>query len=948
MPCGGGAPAAGAGLGTRVRRLSTFTRVIILTAFYFIGGLLGRESSFLNGEVSLVWPPSGIALAAILLFGYEFWPGVALGALLVATLTVTPLSFAMGTAVGSAVGAVVCTYLLQRFVQFRPSLERVRDVAGMVVLGSIMGTTVNAAFNAGSLCLGGELSWDKFADAWIVWWVPNAMANLVVAPAILSWGSDDRRRWSWPRILEASACGGLLVLATIVSFESWYGQGVQSYPLAYLPYPFLVWLALRFGQRGATTGTLLVASLAIHALLRDRGPFFMGPDHERESLLLVGTYISVLSISNMLLAAVSMEREAAEASVRKSERRYRGVVEDQTELIFRFTPDGTLTFVNEAFCRYYGKCRGELLGHSFLPLVPEDDREIVTFSFQRLRPQEPLAHYDYRAIMPEGQVRWQHCIVRAIFDEQGAISEYQAVSQDITERKAAEEALRQSEERVRTILNSMVDGVLSIDVQGIVESFNPGAERIFGLAPAEILGRNIRSLLQADAQAEFEACLNLHLKRAPAQAIEVKALRRDGASFPVDLALSEMFLGSRRLFIAVVRDISERKRLEEQFRQAQKMEAVGRLAAGIAHDFNNLMQAILGYCNLLLRRLAANNGTRENLEQIEKAAQRAAGLTGKLLSFSRKTVLQPKVLNLNSVVLDMSQLLRRVLSAQISVATDLDSALGHVKADPGELEQAILNLVVNARDAMPRGGKLTIRTANFEVEPNPRLLPTDPPPGRYVMLSIADTGCGMEPEVKAHLFEPFFTTKEQGKGTGLGLSMVYGMVKQSDGFIQVESEVDRGTTFNIYFPCMDAPIDPSAQPSEAPALPQPPPPAQGRKTILLVEDEDIVRAMLMEVLQESGYSVLEAPDGEAALALSRQHSGPLDLLVTDLVMPNMTGRELSEQIRTDRPELKFLFMSGYTNDEVMRGEIASAHAAFLQKPFQPDALLTKVREIFEA
>ncbi len=925
------------------KRLSTVTRVIILTAFYFVGGILGRESSFLGGEVSLVWPPSGIALAAILLFGYGFWPGVALGALLVALLTVTPLSFAVGTAIGSAAGAVVCTYLLQRFVQFRVTLERVRDVAGLVVLGSVMGTTVNAAFNVGGLCIGGDLPWEKFADEWIVWWVPNAMANLVVAPAILSWGSAEKWQWNLGRTLEALGCGGLLVLATFISFESWYGQGVQSYPLAYLPYPFLVWLALRFGQRGATTGTLLVASLAIHALLLDRGPFFMGVDRERESLLLIGTYISVLAISNMLLAAVSMEREAAENSVRDSERRYRGVVEDQTELIWRFRPDGSLTFVNEAYCRYYGETRSALLGQSFLPLMADDDRQVVLLSFETLSAQHPLRTFDFRVVMPDGRARWQNCTVRGIFDEDAKVVEYQGVAQDVTARKEAEEALRQSGERVRTILNSMVDGVLTFDEHGVVESFNPAAERIFGFASTEILGRRIQSLLPPEAQAAFAACFDLHLKHAGPRSIEVSALRRAGDSFPVDLAISEMYLGSRRLFIAVVRDISERRRLEEQFRQAQKMEAVGRLAAGIAHDFNNLMQAIIGYCNLLLRRLGDGDASRAGGVPIERAAERATGLTGKLLSFSRKQVLQPKVLSLNSVVQDIHKLLQRVISAEIRVVTELEPALGHVKVDPGEIEQAILNLVVNARDAMQSRGQLTIHTANVDTEQPQRLFGSDLPPGRYVMLSVADTGCGMTPDVKAHLFEPFFTTKEQGKGTGLGLSMVYGMVKQSNGYLDVESELGQGTVFRLYLPRFDEAVENAVAAGTAPL-----PPAKGGKTILLVEDEEIVRTMLMEVLLEEGHTVLEARDGQQAIEVAASYSGALDLLITDLVMPNLSGREVCERVQAARPGLRVLFMSGYTSDEVIRGQIAEAHAAFLQKPFRPEALLGKVHEILAA
>lgn len=923
----------------KASNLSLFTRILILIAFYVVGGVVGNAYTFMAGTVALVWPPFGIALAALLLFGYRFWPGVALGAAIFSIINEQFFGLGMlGTILGNTVGAVVCAYLLERFAQFDPRFERVRDVAGFVGLACLLGTTVNALFISVALSMEGGAEWPDLFDTVLAWWIPNAMAGLVVAPLILTWKNPRQEVWPWERILEGSICLAGLAAGTWVSFRSWYAYGIDSYPLAYLPYPFLVWGALRFGPGGAALGTFLVSGLAIHALLEGRGPFVMST--ERESLILIGSYISVLAVTNLLLAAVAAERRRAEDYLRKSEKRYRSVVEDQTDLIWRFLPDGTITFVNEAFCRFHGKSREEIIGSKYLPMLSDEDREIPLLFFESLPRENPVIGYDQKLGLPDGRILWQQCTTRRLMDNDGNTIEFQSVAQDVTTRKQSEEEARQAEQRLRAILNSMVDGVLVADGQGNVSSFNPAAERIFARHSRDVIGRPAKELFLDGDQRTFEQYIQRHVRNGRSKPLQMDVMKKGGELVPIEVAGSEVYLGGHPLLIVVVRDISERKRIEEQFRQSQKMEAVGRLAGGIAHDFNNLIQAIIGYSNLLLTRLGPEEAPRETVEQIEKSAERAAALTGQLLAFSRRQVLKPQVICLNSIVSDMTKLLHRLIGADIELVTEMEESLGYVMADPGQLEQVLLNLAINARDAMDGRGTLTIATRNLTVEERMDGFSSEFQPGEYVCLSIRDSGCGMPPEVKSHLFEPFFTTKGPGKGTGLGLSIVFGIVKQSSGEISVWSEPGKGSCFQIFLPRREAP--PKALLQETPTAIQ-----GGAETILLVEDGEIVRAMLVEVLQSQGYRVLEAMNGEEALDIASKHHRPIHLLITDLVMPKLGGRELADRLLLLRSNLRVLYMSGYSDDEVTRYGAIGTHAAFLQKPFRPELLLSKVRQVLD-
>ncbi len=920
----------------RAPGFSVTTRVVVLVAFYLVGGLLGNEAAFNSSNSPLVWPSAGIALGAILLFGSRYWPGVAMGAVLFSIVNgMHPLMVTLGTVLGSTIGALVCAYLLERFVKFDPRMERVRDVAGLVGFACLLGTTVNAAFNTVSRSFAGTVPWETLFSSMVEWWVPNAMAGLVVAPLILAWGTPSSIRWDSKLIVEAACCCVGLVGGTLVSFNSWYVYGIQSYPLAYLPYPFMVWASLRFGQRGATTSSVLVSALAIKALLEKRGPF-VAPS-EVDSLMLIGSYIGVVSVTNLLLAAAASERRLAERSLVASECRYRGVVEDQTELISRFKPDGTLTFVNQSYARFHQRRSEDLIGSNSLEALPEEDRQIPLSYFATLTPESPVIQYDHKVALSTGRVIWQQCTVRALFDEQGKTVEYQTVAADITRLKRTEEAIRDGEQRLRSILDGMVDGVLVVNADGMVSSCNPAAEALLGRRASRVIGRPIPELFGGTHFAAFNEYIQNRLTREDSRIVETLVERPDGATAPIDMAITEVPQEDGALQVIVMRDISERKRLEDQFRQAQKMDAVGRLAGGIAHDFNNLMQAIIGFTSLLLRRIKAEDPNRDTIQQIEQSAERAASLTRQLLAFSRKQVLQPKLLSLNAVVDDMHKLLLRLIGENIRLEKKITEPAGYVRADPGQISQVIMNLAINARDAMPQGGTLSIGTATVEIGVRPEGFLDDFRPGSYVVLHMIDTGCGMSDEVKAHLFEPFFTTKEVGKGTGLGLSIVYGALRQMGAQITVRSEPMQGTEFRIYFQRENAPEEVQEQ--------QPAPVLQGTtgQTLLLVEDEEVVRLLLVEVLKEEGFHVLDAGHGEEALRVAESHPGQIDLLVTDLTMPHMGGRELASKLLAQRSNLKVLFVSGYMETSLVSPGEAGCVTDFLQKPFRPDSLLEKVR-----
>jgi two-component system cell cycle sensor histidine kinase/response regulator CckA len=515
---------------------------------------------------------------------------------------------------------------------------------------------------------------------------------------------------------------------------------------------------------------------------------------------------------------------------------------------------------------------------------------------------------------------------------------------DITQRKEAEAVILESERKFRGIFDDSPIGIALIGLDCKYLTVNKVFSEALGYSPEELSTKTVLDITHPD-DAELDRGLALQMleQKIPGFVIEKRYLRKNGQVLWARRTTSVLRKkdGKIACVLAMVEDITERRAIEERLRQAQKMEAIGQLAGGVAHDFNNLLTVINGYAEILLVNEPQQSPTRNLLNEIREAGERAAALTSQLVAFSRKQVLQAKVVNLNDVIGNTRKIACRMIGEDIELLTEFDPGLGHVHVDPGQIDQIVMNFAVNARDAMPQGGRLTIATRNVDLDDDGCQLYPGIKPGKYVMMSISDTGCGMTPEVKAQIFEPFFTTKEIGKGTGLGLATVYRIVKQSDGYVVVDSQVGVGTTFKVFFPVA------SGRAISTPAHHDTVSTRRGNETVLLVEDEVSVRKLARLLLEMHGYVVLEASNGQEAIRTVETHQGPIHLLVADVVMPLMSGRQLVEFVRPHHQGLKVLFMSGYTDDAIVRHGVSEAAQTFLHKPFSLPSLAMKVREVLD-
>jgi PAS domain S-box-containing protein len=803
-------------LASGLRSTVTFVlRLGLLAAVYYTAARLGLRYASIGESVSLVWPPTGIAFAALTLFGARYWPGIALGALLANAATPVPLASAAGIALGNTLEALLAAHLMRRAGDV-PELENLRHVRALVLAAGPAGALVSALIGVTSLVAGGALSAGGAPEAIAVWWAGDLLGALVVAPVLFSWTRRPPVPDGARHILELTA----LCLGTVVVAELALGQLVRAsilrrvdYP--YLLFPFVILGALRFGVRGASLLSLTVSAVAVWHTVHGGGPFVAATSVG--TLFAIAIYLGTVAVTGLVLAAtVQRERGQATDALRQSEERLRLALDSARMGIWFWSVETNSLVWDERLRRLYGLAQGERVSsyEQFLDRVHPEDRAFVTDAVREALAGSGDLDYEFRIVLPDGSVRW--------IADQGQVG-------------------------------------------------------------------------------------------------------RDGAGRP-------------RYLTGVCMDITERRRTEEGLRQAHRMESVGRLAGGVAHEANNQMTVVLGAARLILARPDLPEVVRTDVEYIRRAADRTAAVTAQLLAFSRRQLLKPEVLDLNAVVSGWEPILHRVMGEDCRVTLLLGADCGRIKADPGQLEQVLLNLALNARDAMPHGGSLTIETSRTELTlAYGRLKPGVPiRPGLYAMLAVSDTGRGIEPATANHIFEPFFTTKEPGQGTGLGLSTVYGIVKQSEGYVWAYSEPGLGATFKVYLPLTD----------EAPRSreePAPEPPAVAGERILVVEDDARVREIARRALEDAGYRVLEAETGDQALECVARARDRIAMVLTDVVMPGMSGPELARRVGEVAPGTRVLLMSGYPDGEIGRRGLLAPEAGFIQKPFTPEALVRMVR-----
>ncbi len=669
---------------------------------------------------------------------------------------------------------------------------------------------------------------------------------------------------------------------------------------------------------------------------------FMGNPEE-----LPGLVVSVFALAAVFgLERIISEQRESTSRVRRSQRIMTLVMNTIPQRLFWKDRSYRYIGCNEVFAQDAGhESPEEIIGRNDFELAwkasahlyREDDIAVVERGVSKINYEEPQVRDD-------GTQLWLRTTKLPLRDESGEVIGVFGSYEDITERRATEDKVRDSEARYRTLVEQAADGIFVTDAEGNYLDANTAGCELLGYSRDELLAMNVRDVIATEPGVHDPP--QLEDLRAGIVVIRERHVRRkDGSVLPVEVSAKGLPDGRMQ---GIVRDISERKKAEqqrqelaEQLRQAQKMEVVGQLAGGVAHDFNNVLTSILGHGEIILRKASLAESVRRDVEEIKVAAERGAALTRQLLAFSRRQVLVPQIINLNEVLAGLEGMLRRLIGENIGLAIVPGRDLGLVRADPVQLEQVILNLAINARDAMPDGGQLAIETNNVELDDAFARTHVGFVPGAYVQLSVRDNGCGMDAETRRQAFEPFFTTKDAGRGTGLGLSMVYGIIQQSGGQVWLESEIDRGTVCIVYLPRTEETSGPAERKPTLVGSPR------GFETVLLVEDDHMVRGLASRILEDHGYTVLPASDPGEALKLMHRHGNSVSLLLTDVVLPQMSGRDLAERLRETWPATRVLYMSGYMHDTMYGQGMLESGVAFLKKPFGVESLLRMVREALD-
>jgi PAS domain S-box-containing protein len=870
--------------------------------------------------------------------------------------------FTFGTAVGNTVGALVCVFLIQAFVRSDFSLERTRDVTVYIVLACLLGTTVNAGFNVVGLAYSGNVNWDGIFLTILEWWVPNALAGLVVTPLIVAWSRPSSVPWTGRLVVESVLCGGGLVAGTLISFHSWFVYGIGNYPLAYLPFPFLVWGSLRFGQRGATAGTFVVSALSIHSLVQGRGPFVTPT--ERDSLMLIGSYIGILAVTNLFLAAATAERRRAEREVARSEKRFRAVVEDQADLICRFQPDGTLTFVNAAFCRFHGRTREELLGMQFMQSLSQDDAAIPLSSFHFLTAEQPVVCFDFRVVGVTGSAVWQQYTIRRLPAESADAVEFQAVIQDITERKRSEEALRASENNYRSLVAHIPDVVWSRSADGGFSYISNRIADILNYTPEELVlagGAFWSSLVHPEDAAQVQLAHQLLFARNRKLDIEYRVRRRHGDW----VWLHERAPGTR-LERGVVcadglfSDITKRKRTEEVLQQAKEEAEAANLAksqflANMSHELRTPLTAIIGFSEMLALKMFGDLNERQTTyaTNILNSGRHLLQLINDILDLSKveagRLELAPAPFSVAAAIRDVEVLVKSLAHKKnVAVAFDAPGVLPDLVADQGRFKQIMYNLLSNAIKFTREGGRVSARVTVQKDPPLQFEHELADTAEEWLQVDVSDTGIGIHPKDHQRIFGEFEQVDSsygrQQQGTGLGLALTKRLVELHGGRIGVESEgiEGGGSTFTFVVPLRreQQPVIPPIEKvletgTDGIVADTPTSEAQStesRYRVLLVEDNLLNLQLASDLLEASGFLVYSAETAQAGLHLARTILP--DIILIDLRLPDMDGLSAARVLKNDAAtrHLPLIALTAHAMKGDEEQALAAGCDAYLTKP----------------
>jgi PAS domain S-box-containing protein len=928
-------------------------KLLIVALAYFVLAKLGLMLATINPSASPIWPPTGLALAALILGGPRLWPAVFAGALAANATTAGTLETAAFIAVGNTLEALVGGFLIERWSSRRDVFSTPAGVVKFALISVGPATAVSATIGVTILCASDFAAWTNFFPIWVTWWLGDAAGALVVTPVIVLWARSDWRRFGWQELRGTATVLGLAILVGLIAFSPLLPRSQYSVPLGFLAILPLVWAALRRGPRDTATVTLILTGFAIWGAVVHAGPF--GQIGRNDAFLLLLTFMISTSVPSLVLSVDVALRRGVDEALRRSQAELDARVKERTAALAdaniqlneaqRLANLGSWSWdvVNNKIVwsdqlhDIYGVARDKFGGtlDEFIGFVHPDDRATVQASVGRALESGDRFSHEERIVRPDGGVRHLQSAGEVLRDEAGRPIRLLGICLDVTDRKQVERALHDSERTHRLIVEGVRDyAIFMMDPGGIVRSWNAGAGQIKGYSAEEIVGRHFsRFYTEEDRAAGLPAAALEIATRTGKYEAQGWRLRKDGTQFFASVLMDAIRDDAGALigFAKITRDITAQREAQlaleqtrEQLAQAQKMEALGQLTGGIAHDFNNLLMIVSGYAQILQRRVNNPKDT-QAIEAIRAAAGRGEKLTRQLLTFSRRQQLMPVVVDLRSRIDAVRDMLAPSLHGNIALVCDIEDKIWPVEVDLSELELALVNLAVNARDAMPDGGTITLQARNVVLKPGSAAGPLE---GDFVAIAIIDTGTGIPPEVMQRVFEPFFTTKPVGKGTGLGLSQVHGFANQSGGSVTVTSEPGKGTAVTMYLPRSGAAVPAGAGEGATDAG------AAVQGTVLVVEDSRDVADVTSALLEQLGYRVVRAEN--AAEALRHLQQGiEFDLIFSDIVMPGaLNGLGLAQICREQFPKIPVLLTSGF-NDAAQEVE---GRFDILRKPFELAAL----------